>query len=279
MIPDRVLDHLRTVMDELDLTGTRYEAGPLIGKGGMGSVYRVRDFMLDRNVALKVIGPVGDGFEEARTLARLEHPGIVPLYDAGTLADGRGYCVMRLVDGEPLRRFDGLAECLAVAAKICEAVGFAHSQGVIHRDLKPENILTGQFGQVMVLDWGIALWSGARGSRAGTRRYMAPEAEVDARTDIFSLGVLLEEILPLGAPRPLLAIAAKARADDPVARYQEVGELAQDLRRFQDQMAVSAYEEKLWERGLRFVSRNRVLLLLLVSYLLVRILLFFFRPG
>ena len=220
MIPDRVLDHLRAVVDELDLSGTRYEAGRMIGKGDMGSVYRVRDRMLDRYVALKVIGPVGDGFKEARTLTRLEHPGIVPLYDAGTLADGRGYCVMRLVDGKPLRRFDGLAEGLAVAGKICEAVGFAHSQGVIHRDLKPENILTGQFGQVMVLDWGIALWSGARGSRAGTRRYMAPEAEVDARTDIFSLGVLLEEILPLGAPRPLLAIAAKAHANEPEARYQ-----------------------------------------------------------
>ena len=187
VIPDRVLDHLRAVVDELDLSGTRYEAGRMIGKGDMGSVYRVRDRMLDRYVALKVIGPVGDGFKEARTLTRLEHPGIVPLYDAGTLADGRGYCVMRLVDGKPLRRFDGLAEGLAVAGKICEAVGFAHSRGVIHRDLKPENILIGKFGQVMVLDWGIALWAGARESRAGTRRYMAPEQEVCARSDIFSL--------------------------------------------------------------------------------------------
>lgn len=276
MIPDRVLDHLRAVVDELDLSGTRYEAGPLIGKGGMGVVYRVRDRLLDREVALKVID---EGYEEARTLAKLEHPGIVPIYDAGTLADGRGYCVMRLVDGRPLERFEGLAECLSVAGKICEAVGFAHSQGVIHRDLKPENILIGKFGQVMVLDWGIALWAGEPGARAGTRRYMAPEQTVDVRTDIFALGVLLEEILPAGSPRPLLAIAAKAHATEPEARYQEVAELAEDLRRFQDQLAVSAYEESLWERGLRFVSRNRVLLLLLASYVLVRILLFFFRPG
>jgi len=83
----------------------------------------------------------------------------------------------------------------------------------------------------------------------------------------------------VNAPRPLLAIAAKAHANEPEARYQEVGELAEDLRRFQDQLAVSAYQERLWERGFRFASRNRVLLLLLVSYLLVRILLFFFRPA
>ncbi len=274
MIPDRVLDHLRAVMDELDLSGTRYEAGPLIGKGGMGAVYRVRDRLLDREVALKV----GEGFEEAKTLAKLEHPGIVPIYDAGTLADGRGYCVMRLVDGSPLKRFDGLAECLSVAGKICEAVGFAHSQGVIHRDLKPANILIGKFGQVMVLDWGIALLAGASGSRAGTRRYMAPEREVDARTDIFALGVLFEEILPVAAPKPLLAIAAKARAAEPGLRYSEVAELAEDLRRFQDQLAVSAYQESLWERGLRFASRNKVLLLLLGSYVVVRLLLFIFRP-
>jgi hypothetical protein len=107
---------------------------------------------------------------------------------------------------------------------------------------------------------------------------MAPEQTVDVRTDIFALGVLLEEILPGGSPRPLLAIAAKAHAEKPEARYQEVAELAEDLRRFQDQLAVSAYEESLWERGFRFVSRNKVLLLLLASYVLVRILLFFFRP-
>ena len=112
----------------------------------MGIVYRARDFQLDRLVALKVIesGPL----DEARTLAQLEHPGLVPVYDSGVLPDGRAYYAMRLVQGNRLDEFlrdePALPARLRVFEKICEAVAFAHSRGVVHCDLKPQNVMTGR---------------------------------------------------------------------------------------------------------------------------------------
>lgn len=251
MMSDEVLDHLRRVVVEPDLDGTRYEMRGLVGKGGMGEVYRVWDRLLEREAALKVVEDAEGMMKEARIVARLEHPGIVAIYDAGQLADGRGYCVMRLVAGEPLdvfRRSDqGLGERLEVALKLCDAISFAHSEGVIHRDLKPQNILLGKFGEVVVLDWGVALKAGGgQGEVAGTRRYMAPEqasgAPADARADVYALGVLLEDLLGGLATRPLLAIAAKAKAAWG-ERYESVGQMATDLRRFQNHQSVSAYRE------------------------------------
>jgi len=260
-----MLDHLRAVTEAPDLSGTRYELVDEVGRGGMGIVYRARDTALDRMVALKVIeaGPV----EEARTLARLEHPGLVPVYDSGVLPDGRVYYAMRLVTGqrldEQLRRGTSLAARLRIFEKICEAVAFAHDRGVVHCDLKPRNIMTGGFGEVFVMDWGIANRAGA-----GTPRYGAPEETPTPRADVFSLGRILEDMGPL--PRPLAAVAARATAGDAAARYGSVRELAADVARFLDGMAVSAYRAGPVEAAARFAKRNAVLLLLLATYLVVK---------
>ena len=251
-LPDRVVDRLRAAMDEPDLSGTRYTLVRELGRGGMGAVYLARDAALDREVALKILNSAA----ESRTLAALEHPGIVPVHDAGTLPDGRMFYAMKFVEGE---RLDGycasaapLAERLRVFLRICEPVAFAHSRGVIHRDLKPENVMLGAFGEVLVLDWGVARRiEGPADSAAGTSGYMAPEqarGETSVRTDIYSLGRLLGDLLPENAPRRVRAIAEKAAHAEAAQRYASVGELSADMARFLDGEAVGAYREN-WRSG------------------------------
>ncbi len=165
-ISDDSLRHLREVTDRPELSGTRYELVETIGRGGMGTVWLARDRDLDREVALKVVHlPEGEGQEtermlrEARILARLEHPGIVPVHDVGLLPDGRVFYAMKRVRGSRLdehARTLPLTGRLRAFERICEAVAFAHAHGVIHRDLKPENVMVGPFGEVLVLDWGVA---------------------------------------------------------------------------------------------------------------------------
>lgn len=166
-LSDAAVRHLRSVADWPDTTGTRYEVIEPLGRGGMGTVYRARDVELGRDVALKVVSTpeaADDVAErlrrEARILARLEHPGIVPVHDAGVLPDGRAFYAMKLVRGQRLDAFVKpdmpLPERLRIFGRICEAVAFAHAHGVIHRDLKPSNIMVGAFGEVLVMDWGVA---------------------------------------------------------------------------------------------------------------------------
>ena len=166
-LSDATLAHLRKVADWPELDGNRYELVEKIGQGGMGAVFLVNDRELDRPVALKVLHDrPGDPdaaarmMKEARILARLEHPSIVPVHDCGVLADGRFFYTMKLVRGQRLDQCispaTALAERLQLFLKICDAVAFAHAQGVLHRDLKPQNIMLGAFGEVLVLDWGIA---------------------------------------------------------------------------------------------------------------------------
>ncbi len=166
-LPDHVLDHLRDVGDWPDLDGTRYEVIAKIGQGGMGTVYRTRDNVLDRLVALKVLNVnlnpgqfAGRLTREAQILGALEHPGIVPVHDLGLLPDGRVFYVMKLVNGIRLDDYVAtprlVSEKLQVFLKICDAVGFAHSLGIVHRDLKPQNVMIGSYGEVLVLDWGVA---------------------------------------------------------------------------------------------------------------------------
>jgi serine/threonine protein kinase len=275
-LPDRILDHLRQAVEVPDLSGTPYELEHEIGRGGMGVVYQVRDVRLGRSVALKV---VDEDMAEATTLAQLEHPGIVPLYDAGALVDGRHYYAMRLVRGQCLDEWlsaePGLPARLRAFLRIAEAVSFAHSQGVVHRDLKPQNIMTGPFGEVFVMDWGIA-----RIPAAGTPRYRAPESgdPHDPRIDVYALGRLLEDMAGEAAPAPLRAIASRAAAPQPEGRYASADALAEDVGRFLDGHPVSAYRENVVERLHRFVQRNSVLLLLLGAYLAVRLGLFLLGP-
>jgi serine/threonine protein kinase len=166
-LSDETLAHLCRVADWPDLGGTRYELVEKIGQGGMGAVFLVHDRELDRHVALKVVNtPCLDAqsgqrmVKEARILARLEHPGIVPIHDLGVLPDGRFYYAMKLVRGKRLDEHVcpgmALTERLGLFAKLCDAVAFAHAHGVIHRDLKPQNIMVGAFGEVLILDWGVA---------------------------------------------------------------------------------------------------------------------------
>jgi hypothetical protein len=295
-LPDQTLKHLRQVVGLPDLSETPYQLGQELGRGGMAVVYEAWDTRLERHVALKIIdtlgdatGGDGDALEEAKTLAKLEHPGIVPIYDAGCLRDGRFYCAMRLIQGRRLDAFiaheKSQFERIRVFQKICDAVGFAHSCGVVHRDLKPQNIMVGKFGEVFVIDWGVAEWLIATGRRrsgviAGTRQYMAPEQAggrpdaVDGRADVYSLGVVLKDIIGEEGSRSLAAIANKALAQDPDDRYQHVEDLAADLTRFLDCLPITAYDETPIERARRFAARNRVLLLLLATYAFVRIALF-----
>jgi serine/threonine protein kinase len=166
-LSDDALARLRDAGSEPDLAGTAYRLLDRLGSGGMGTVYLVEDTRLGRRVAMKVLDlPDRAGeletrlMREAQVLAQLEHPGIVPVHDVGTLGDGRVFYTMKFVQG---RRLDQIAketaslpERLRLFQKICEPVAFANSRGVIHRDLKPENIMTGPFGEVLVMDWGVA---------------------------------------------------------------------------------------------------------------------------
>src|SRR5260370_5957188 len=138
-----------------------------LARGGMGAFYAAQTQMLARPVALKVLDvPTPDGDlalrlnREAGVLARLEHPGIVPVHDVGTLADGRVFYAMKCVEGQRLDKHiesvHSLPDRLRLFLRICDAVAFAHARGVLHRDLKPANVMVGAFGEVLVMDWGLA---------------------------------------------------------------------------------------------------------------------------
>ena len=166
-LSDRSLTHLLGVANDLDFGTTKYRLLEEIASGGMGTVYRAEDTELDREIAIKVLNtPEANPdlakrmVREAQIIARLEHPGIVPVHDVGLLADGRVFYAMKLVRGSRLDEYaaqhDSLKDRLRKFQGACEAVAFAHTHGVIHRDLKPQNIMIGSFGEVLVLDWGVA---------------------------------------------------------------------------------------------------------------------------
>jgi serine/threonine protein kinase len=206
----------------------RYRLDAELDRGGMGVVYRAHDLLLDRPVAVKVLnrpnlGPEGRArlLNEARAAARLDHPNIVAVYDAGQAGegdDGTPFIVMQLVEGESLRDQppSSLDETLAIAGQICAALNHAHTHGIVHRDLKPENILITPEGVAKLMDFGLALSAASRltddGSLAGTVFYLAPEQvlgqEIDGRADLYALGVMLYELVTGRLP---------FTADDPVA--------------------------------------------------------------
>jgi serine/threonine protein kinase len=277
-LSDDAVAHLREITEIPDLSATRYELVRELGRGGMGIVYEVRDRELERTVAMKVVEAEWRhhrGAEEARIIAALEHPGIVPVHDSGTLPDGRLYYTMKLVRGVRLDAWalqdHGITERLRLFARICEPVAFAHANGVVHRDLKLENVMVGEFGAVLVMDWGIA--------GVGTPGYMAPEQargeSADARWDVYALGAVLAFLIRGALPRPLAAIIARAMAADPAARYPDAQALADDVLRYLDQEPVSAYRENFAERAGRWIMRHRALLTLMAAYIVMRVIVFF----
>lgn len=298
-LSDDALRRLRRAADIPETSGTRYAIVEELGRGGMGTVYRATDAVLDREVALKVLtlGETNPAEaermqKEARIMARLEHPGIVPVHDAGTFSDGRVYYAMKLIHGEPLARWSkesALSDRLRVFQKLCEAVAFAHAHGVIHRDLKPENVMIGAFGEVLVLDWGVARRreepAEPTGTVLGTRAYMAPEqAEgrtdlVDERSDVYALGAILNFLLEVpgrgsgGIPRALRSVAAKATAGERAARYKDAAAISADVGRFLDGGVPAAHRESALERTARFAARHRTAILLVLTYLALRTLL------
>ncbi len=239
-----------------------YDLRPVIAKGGMGAVFSAWDRKFEREVAIKVMKPgmPEEAFQrESRVTARLQHPGIPPVHDRGKLAEGLPYLVMKLIQGETLEVIlqkqnrqglqAGMGNLLAVFERICQAVGYAHSQGVIHRDLKPFNVMVGSFGEVQVMDWGLSRESSSRdgderlgatatdeaaltvtGQVKGTPAYMAPEQArgevVDPRADVFALGGILLAILtgrpPFdgGGSDEMVARAAKSDLGDALDRLQ-----------------------------------------------------------
>jgi serine/threonine protein kinase len=166
-LSDKTLERLREAADIPSLEGTRYVLMDRVARGGMGVVYAAQDGKLGRRVALKVLDAPQRSSElarrlmrEAQVLASLEHPGIVPVHDVGTLQDGRVFYTMKFVEGQRLdeyiRSVPSVPDRLRLFLRICETVAFAHARGVLHRDLKPPNVMVGPFGEVLVLDWGLA---------------------------------------------------------------------------------------------------------------------------
>lgn len=300
-----------------DLLGAfpAYELLEMIGRGGMGAVYRARHKSLDRAVAIKLLPPeacheeafVQRFHREARTLARLSHPGIVTVYDFGTTPGGLLYLVMEYVDGVPLSRLipEGnlsVGQALEIVKQICEALACAHAEGIIHRDIKPANVLVDTKGRVKVVDFGLAKISTPgpegfstmhtqAGAILGTPAYAAPEqmkanASVDHRADIYSLGVMFYEMLtgdiPQGVFEPpsrkrhadqrLDQVVIRAMQEKPDLRYQKVTEMRDDVTRVQEGAEISTRP-----------NRGRPVLLAAVSVLVLGALavvgLWFFRPA
>ena len=344
-------------------TASRYDWIEQFAQGGLGAVWKAHDKNLDRSVAVKELLPgsvaspgiISRFVDEATITGQLEHPGIVPIYEFGFKDDGCPYYAMKLLDGEtlakeitavsklPLRsaertlRFNGL---LSSFVAICNAIAFAHERGVIHRDLKPGNIVLGKFGEVSIVDWGIAKYydrdepedgeptyclrsgtrqSGTRNSESGrsgaganrTRRgdiigtpsFLSPEqargnTDLDPRSDVYSLGVILYEMLTGRAafsgadttriiedvrngqfdpprqvngriPKPLAAICMKAMAHDRANRYETAMDLGMEIRNFVAGERVGAYDENIVERSIRWGKKHRTILFAAIATLAI----------
>jgi serine/threonine protein kinase len=236
-------------MAGIDYTGRtldkRYRVLELLGRGGMGAVYRAHDTLLKRDVAVKVLSEAGLGTEgrarllrEAQSAAQLSHPNVVSVFDAGEVEvagheDSIPFVVMELVRGESLytRRPQTLGEMLTIACQLCAALEHAHAYGIVHRDVKPENVMIAPDGTAKLMDFGLARTVDSRltaeGAIVGTLFYLAPEqalgGEIDGRADLYALGVMLYEWtsgrLPFEGDDPVSVIGQHLHA--PVVPPQE----------------------------------------------------------
>ena len=320
----------------------RYSFREEVGRGGIGRVLVAFDQRVGREIAIKELLKKDDGvketpltdkmrtdkmrfLKEAMVTGQLEHPGIVPVYEIGEDEKGNQYYTMKLVRGvtlsDAINKSDTLQKRLRLLPHfrdICNAVAYAHSKGVIHRDIKPENIMIGEFGETVVIDWGLAKVKGqvdenegelrdeisllietehgktAKGKAIGTPAYMPPEqakgdiSEIDERSDIYSLGAVLYEILtghppfegknaretvamvmngsPISifdlepdAPADLCAVVEKTLTSNKNMRYQTAKEVAKEIENFMAGGKVKAYEYSSWELLKRFTRKNRSL--------------------
>jgi eukaryotic-like serine/threonine-protein kinase len=318
--PTHVDDPLQSLRNETNLQSQfgRYRILCRLGEGGMGIVYEAEQDNPRRTVALKVIRSelvspevVKRFNSEAQILARLQHPGIAQVYEAGVSEDGRPFFAMELIRGVPLdeyARIRGLDQAarLELLAKLCDAVQHAHDKGVVHRDLKPGNILVEESGQPKVLDFGVAHVTASdslpnstytrTGQLLGTLNYMSPEqlsahpSRLDGRSDVYTLGVILFELLANRLPYHLdqlpvhvvarvieqqepsrlgsidkayrgdvEIIVAKALEKDKSRRYASSGDLALDIRRFLRGEAILARPASALYQIRKFTRRHRAL--------------------
>ena len=274
---------------------SRYQIMGEHGRGGLGLVFRARDKELGRDVALKELLGRGHSaelrfFREALITARLEHPGIVPVHEAGRWPDGTPFYAMKLVAGRSLATLvadagslDARLALIPHVIAVADAIAYAHDRKIIHRDLKPSNVIVGDFGETIVIDWGIAKDLTAvvedvadagpyrtpaghegltvDGAILGTPVYMAPEQAagdvVDARTDVYAIGMILYELctgsatsLPLleksfdssmrQVDRDLATIVRKSLSIDPGDRYRDAAALSADLKAFESGARIAA---------------------------------------
>ena len=324
----------------------KYDELKPLSEGGTAKLFSTLDLNLQRSVAYKTLHDDLRNSEmettrflrEARVTANIQHPGTVPLYELGRDRDGQLFFTMKKVDGQDLREilFDlrqevpevvekfPLPRLLDILIQVCQTIAYSHNLGVIHRDLKPANIIVGKFGEVYVLDWGLAKVLGSPsltdpkdiqneksdatltpvGRHYGTPMYMPPEIakgepDLDGRTDVFSLGIILFEMLTLSffvegtdpyeikkqilerplplpreiapnrnIPRDLQAVCMKALKRNKHERYPSVSSFLEDLQRYRHQEEVSVYWYSGWEKLTRWNNRNAYLILALLSALL-----------
>lgn len=324
----------------------KYDELKPLSEGGTAKLFTTLDLNLRRDVAYKTLhSDLRDSeietkrfLREARVTANIQHPGTVPLYELGRDREGQLFFTMKKVEGRDLREilFDlrqevpdvvekfPLPRLIDILIQVSQTIAYAHEMGVIHRDLKPANIIIGQFGEVYVLDWGLAKIIGSEsivepedlesqkadttltpvGKHYGTPMYMPPEvakgeADIDGRTDVFSLGILLHEMMtlqflfegedpyeikkkildePLPLPREiapqrelpkdLQAICMKALKRNKFERYPSASAFLEDLQHFRHEEEVSVYWYSGWEKLTRWKSKHSYLILAILSALI-----------